>query len=193
MSSIRKARFEKRRFFLGCEGESEVAYGLRVGELINEPRDDIYLNVVLLRPCAGDPLALVEKACAKLAQEYRDGPDLAYEDKWILLDTDLLGENKKRDVNAMKLAKREGIKFIWQKPCHEGFLLRHFEKYKTHNPTAALAERRLKSMFPAYKKGLTRKKLAPFIGHTQLHCAASVETDLNAFLFVLGYSLKKEH
>jgi hypothetical protein len=58
---------QRRRIFLGCEGESERAYGALVGRLLEKRRRDRHLDVVLLRPGGGDPLALLELAIKRIA------------------------------------------------------------------------------------------------------------------------------
>jgi hypothetical protein len=53
---------QRRRVFFGCEGDSERGYGGLIGRLLEEQRRDIHLDVTLLKPGGGDPLALVERA-----------------------------------------------------------------------------------------------------------------------------------
>jgi len=53
---------QRRRIFLGCEGESERGYGALIGRLLESQRRDVHLQVVLLKPGGGDPLALIEQA-----------------------------------------------------------------------------------------------------------------------------------
>ncbi len=58
MRRRRTARPQRRPVFLGCEGESERGYGTLIGRLRDELRPDLHLDVTLLRPGGGDPLAL---------------------------------------------------------------------------------------------------------------------------------------
>ena len=193
MSPIRPPRFEKQRFFLGCEGESEVAYGVRVQELVSEQRNDVYLRSVPLRPGGGDPLTLVQTACSKLEQEALRTSGLSYKSKWILLDSDLKDKDKTQAVAAIKLSKENDINLIWQRPCHEGFLLRHIKGFATHRPqTNALAEEKLQRQWPTYRKNMSGGKLAALIGHAELARAASVEPELQDFLLDLGYILSTD-
>jgi hypothetical protein len=53
---------QRRRIFLGCEGESERSYGVLLGRLVEVRHGRIHLDTVLLRPGGGDPLALMERA-----------------------------------------------------------------------------------------------------------------------------------
>jgi hypothetical protein len=55
---------QRRRIFLGCEGESERSYSALLNQVALEERNlHIALDVELLRPGGGDPLALVQLAC----------------------------------------------------------------------------------------------------------------------------------
>jgi hypothetical protein len=65
----RRQRPQRRRIFLGCEGESEQGYGALLGRLLEAIRHDRYLHIVLLRPGGGDPLALVKLALRRIAEE----------------------------------------------------------------------------------------------------------------------------
>jgi hypothetical protein len=62
--------------FFGCEGESERGYGALINRFIENYRKDIHLDIVLLRPGGGDPLALVELAARliKEGERKRDAP-----------------------------------------------------------------------------------------------------------------------
>jgi hypothetical protein len=90
------ARPQRRPVFLGCEGESERGYGTLIGRLRDELRRDLHLDVTLLRPGGGDPLALVETACQKIAHTERNR-DIRYSVRAILLDSDKLSQSPARD------------------------------------------------------------------------------------------------
>lgn len=80
------------RIFLGCEGESEQAYGALLQRFAD--RADLKIHIVIrnLQP-AGDPLALAEKAVREVSKEGRKAP---FAGKAIMLDTDLLEEQRER-------------------------------------------------------------------------------------------------
>ena len=81
-----------RRVFLGCEGESERGYGGLIGRLLEEQRRDVHLDVVLLKPGGGDPLALVERA-VKYIRENEQKRNAPYVHRALLLDADTLGRS----------------------------------------------------------------------------------------------------
>jgi hypothetical protein len=62
---------QRRRVFLGCEGESERGYCALLSRLLEARRRDVHLDIVLLQPGGGDPLALVELASRRIAEGER--------------------------------------------------------------------------------------------------------------------------
>lgn len=124
---------QRRRVFLGCEGESERGYGARIRQLLELQRQDVHLDVVLLRPGGGDPLTLVERAQRRLMNSRRR-QEPPYVIRAVLLDADRLGESAERDARMRELAVHENITLIWQNPCHEALLLRHFPDCQALRP-----------------------------------------------------------
>ena len=87
----------RRRVFLGCEGESERGYGALLRRLLEVHRQDVHLDVVLLRPGGGDPLALVELA-RRLIDESERKREAPYSLRAVLLDSDKRGHTPPRDA-----------------------------------------------------------------------------------------------
>ncbi len=77
---------QRRRFFFGCEGKSEQAYGQLLNKLAQELRVPVYLDVKSLTPGAGNPLALVKRAIKKIKQAEK--VRTSYSKRFILLDQD---------------------------------------------------------------------------------------------------------
>jgi hypothetical protein len=183
----RTARPQRRPVFLGCEGESERGYGTLIGRLRDELRRDLHLDVTLLRPGGGDPLALVELACQKIAHNERNR-DIRYSVRAILLDSDNLGKSPTRDQNMFRIARGAGLRLLWQEPSHEALLLRHLDGCQTlrpQSPAAALAE--LMRHWPDYSKGSSADRLSKRISPEQIAAAASVEPSLREFLHAIGF------
>jgi hypothetical protein len=134
---------QRRRIFLGCEGESERSYATFLGQFLREHhRLHIALAPEVLRPGGGDPLALVQLAVRRIARNERNhGP---YELKAVLLDSDKVGADLARDRSMHNLAADQQIRLIFQQPAHEGFLLRHLSGCQQQRPpTATIALARL--------------------------------------------------
>jgi hypothetical protein len=85
MRRRRAALPQRRPVLLGCEGESEFGYGALVRRLREGHSRDLHLDVTLLRPGGGDPLALVELACQKIRDTERKR-DIHYSLRAVLLD-----------------------------------------------------------------------------------------------------------
>lgn len=187
MRRRRPALPQRRPVFFGCEGESEFGYGALIRRLREECRRDLHLDVTLLRPGGGDPLALVELACRKIASTERSR-DIRYSIRAVLLDSDKLGRNQQRDQSMFQLAKSEDLRLIWQEPSHEALLLRHLDGCQTlrpQTPAAALTE--LLRQWPDYTKGGSAAQLSRRIGAQQITAAASVEPSLREFLRAIGF------
>ena len=123
------------RVFLGCEGQSEQGYGKRLEALLNEPRKRFHFDTALLQPGAGDASVLIRVALAKMRrEEARYG---AYDHRAILLDSDTRDVAPDRMIHAIAEAGQGGVLLIWQDPCHEALLLRHFEGNQTKRPRTA--------------------------------------------------------
>lgn len=185
--TARRAVPLRRRFFLGCEGESERGYGARVRDLLYARRQDVHLDVVLLKPGGGDHLALAERAVRRLQDSKRKG-EPPYEACAILLDSDQRGAVRERDEKLCALAQGHRIRLIWQEPCHEALLLRHFDGCGTRRPNdTAQALRDLRQRWPEYEKGLPAVRLAERIGEAELQRIRPVELELAWFLERVGF------
>jgi hypothetical protein len=145
--------------FLGCEGDSERGYGALLGDLLEERRQDIHLDVVLLRPGGGDPLTLVKRCEEYFARNARRGSP-AYIHRALLLDSDLREHDRTRDQEATNLALKLELRMIWQEPCHEAFLLRHLDGFRDNRPTLPRdAMTLLQRAWPQYRKGMAAVRL----------------------------------
>ena len=181
MKERRRTFIQRAPVFLGCEGDSEQAYGQLLNDLLKESRKAFHIEVVNLNPGAGDPLTRVRRAeqeIARLAQRRSE-----FQFKAILMDTDQVHHDPDRRLTAERLAREQGIEIIWQEPCHEAFLLRHLEGFAQRRPpTSALALTALRSTWPENQKPMTKMKLARKIALEAVHRAAAVEPALSLFL-----------
>lgn len=185
MSQVQRKIPQRIRIFLGCEGESERSYGTMLRVLLEEVRRDRHIDTVQLG--GGDPLALVER-CREHLQNTKRKNRVPYENLALLLDSDQRHRNKGRDRQALAIGKKLGIIFIWQEPCHEAFLFRHFDgKARVKISTTDDAMRKLQSVWSSYQKGMTADRLLSQIGHEHIRRAANVVPDYGAFLRTIGY------
>lgn len=179
---------QRRRVFLGCEGESERGYGALIRQLLEHRRRDVHLDVVLLSPGGGDPLALLERAQTRIIERERRH-ESPYELRALLIDDDKLGQAPHRDARIAPLALTARVRIIWQRPCHEAFLLRHLDRCRDlRPPTAEQALAELLRRWPEYVKGMPAAKLAERIGHAEVQRVLTVESELAGFLAEVGYT-----
>ena len=177
---------QRRRIFLGCEGESEQSYGALLARLVEERHRRIHLDTVLLQPGGGDPLALVELAIARLGE--RAAKRGAYAARAVLLDADSLQKSRDRAEQAKTLAARHDLNLIWQEPCHEALLLRHLDGCsRLRPPTTVMALEELKRRWPDYAKATPANRLSQHIDEAGVLRAAQVEPALGRFLQLIGF------
>ena len=175
----------RKPIFLGCEGESEVAYGQLLYDFARQSGQHIHLEVVGLIPGAGDPLARVARARQEIAR--RTARRSRFIAKFILMDFDQVATHGLNANEIQSLAAREGIQIIWQKPCHEGFLLRHIITESNKLPASSqLALLHLRQHWASYKKPMTRVQLGKLVTVNQVLAAAKHNADLSALLLEIG-------
>jgi RloB-like protein len=174
---------QRKPIFIGCEGESEQGYAGFLQDLIHEADLHVHLNIELLR--AGDPLSRIELAVRKLAQLQRSRG--SFPDRFVLLDTDQLALSHDRAQRALHLAAEHGIKVVWQEPCFEAMLLRHFAgKTADRPPDNQTTQAAILHEWPQYRKATSRADLARKIDLDAVIRAAGVEGDLMALLRCIG-------
>ena len=176
---------ERRPVFVGCEGDSEVAYAGLLQDMLREAGLHVHLVVSNLGQGAGDPLARVQLAVQRLKELGRTR--IAPRERFILLDTDQSARDPARATGACNLAAQHNIAIVWQDPCFEALLLRHLPDCTTRRPPDTPgAMRVLEREWPGYRKPLTRASLAVRIDVDAVRRAASVESGLRALLRCLG-------
>jgi len=174
------------RIYLGCEGQSEQSYGRRLSEIADARGLHLYFDNDVLQPGGGDPLALVELAVRRIEQRKRLRGDFRH--RALLLDGDKLGQAPGRDGRIAALVRENRLYLIWQRPCHEGFLLRHFAGQASREPQSAeLAIRELKKLWPEYAKPMAAVRMAEHIHGEAIERVCVCEPEFRAFLRLLGF------
>jgi hypothetical protein len=167
--------------FVGCEGESEQAYGQVLNDLLRDQNRPFHLEVVNLSPGAGDPTARLRKAEQEIARRRQRRSEFHL--RVALLDSDQVDGDGHRRKQAEQRAQSLDIRIIWQEPCHEALLLRHLDGFAQNRPPTSLsAEAMLRAAWPDYRKPMTKIQLARRIDLDAVRRAASVEPELCAFL-----------
>lgn len=177
---------QRRRLFVGCEGESEQGYAALLARLIEEASLAVHLDAVLLQPGGGDPLAIIERAAARVIErEGRRGDP--YARRFVILDDDKLGQVLNRDQRIPGVAAASALHLIWQSPCHEALLLRHLDGCsQIRPPSTALAGQQLANRWPGYAKAMPAVRLAERLDLPAITRAAAVEPELAILLREIG-------
>jgi len=169
---------QRRRIFLGCEGESERSYMELLRRIVEQRHRKVHLDAVLLG--GGDPLKMVETAAVQHRRRVGRGQ---YVYRAILLDADKLGQARERDERADRLAAKEGFELIWQEPCHEAFLMLHLADGTVSRPQTTMdANRALRRLWPTYEKPLPATRLAERIDRPAVIRARAIHAGLRILL-----------
>ncbi len=175
---------QRRRIFVGCEGESERGYAARLARILDGEGADIHFDTVVLN--GGDPLSIIDAAIRQASQRGRLRE--AYAHRVVLLDSDRCEGKSSLREKVVTLAVGAGIRLIWQEPCHEAFLLRHLEGCQTLlPPSTKLAEAKLREFWPEYEKAMSASRLAKQLDRSAFERAAKVERGLCDFLIDIGF------
>lgn len=172
-------RPQRRRYFVACEGDSEVGYAALLQRLADELDLAIYLDK---RPCrGGDPLAIVETAVSEL--KLRSRRRGAYVGQAIFLDADRRDDVPDRTALADRLILQCRFRAIWSEPAFEALILRHLRGCEQLRPaTSALALQQLQDHWPEYRKGMSANELSARLDHAAVARAATVFPALRVFL-----------
>ncbi len=174
------------RIYVGCEGQSEQSYARLLGAIADSAGLHIFIDNDVLQPGGGDPLALVELAVRRIVE--KESKRGAFSHRAILLDSDKFGMTPERDRRVAQLAEENGLALIWQRPCHEAFLLRHFDGYEPRRPaTSELAMVALRRLWPEYRKGMPAIQLSSRIDLAGIRRASDVEVEFSEFLDRIGF------
>lgn len=174
------SRAPRRVIFLGCEGESEQSYGALLKRLADEARLPIHIDTYNAAP-AGDSLAIAEKVVAR-AKRKRG----LYGSQYVMLDADLAQRQPDKARRAEILLTRERIVAIWQRPDHEGLLLRHFQGHERADPPAGTSSTALRRVWRDYHKNYNAADLQVKLGLVEIWRAAGVTPALEALLLDIG-------
>lgn len=175
--------------FVGCEGESEQGYAGFLQDLTDDAGLHVHLNVDVLK--AGDPLSRIDLAVRKLAQLRKTRG--TFSRRFVLLDTDQLALSADRAHRARALAAANHIEIVWQEPCFEATLLRHFAGRSAQRPpTNQAVQQAILQEWPQYRKPMTRADLARKFDLEAVKRAASVEPNLMSLLRCIGL-MPSEH
>lgn len=184
-STIRRLRPQRRRLFVGCEGESERGFVALLQRIAEQEGLLVHLDGVLLQPGGGDPCGIIQMAIE--LSHRRASRHGAYEARFVLLDFDKVGQNPQRDSHATQSATKANLLLVWQTPCHEALLLRHLDSCANLlPPTTPVALQQLTQRWPAYCKPMPSVRLAERISLAGIRRFAGAEPRYCALVDAIG-------
>jgi hypothetical protein len=173
-----------------CEGASEQGYVRWLQRLAHKHTiRGVRFNEKNIG--CGDPLEAVTTAVAEIKRLKADKLNIVW--RGVLIDQDSFGPAPEREKEARNLAKIHKLEWLVQPPCHEGFLLKHFEALKTHQPpTEEIAFNHLRKVWPDYKKGMDALGYEKILTIEHLRCARGVWPEFSAMLDAIGWTVDRE-
>lgn len=158
MRRSRLTRPQRTPIFIGCEGQSEMGYAGWLRNLVLDRGLPFHLELYDLGRGAGDPLARIDMAIARLKHLERSREPFAR--RYVFLDTDQLAADAGRANQARYRAADHDIVVIWQEPTHEAFLLRHLPGCDMHRPPdKRRADQALEKKWSSYHKPTTAEEI----------------------------------
>ena len=175
----------KRPIFVACEGKSETGYVRWLNRLAGVKGIPVAITAKDMK--GGAPSAIAEGAVRFLRRG--DGGPRTYLGKYLFLDRDPSVNSRQELARAVQIAEKHLFGVVWQRICHEGFLLKHFSETEYRNPTNAKAcETALFGVWPDYRKGLDAIGYESRLTLDHLARARGNLPDLDFFLNEIGWN-----
>jgi len=143
----RPGRQTARRFFIICEGPTEVAYFTQLGRTLGK-------GVIVQSTCGKSSAAtsVVASAAKRKTGAPSQGIDKASEqdEVWAVFDWD---DRTDQVAKALQEAKRVGVNVALSNPSFEVWVLWHFHDFMTTGCTQTQVESELAKYWRGYEKG----------------------------------------
>jgi len=170
----------RRPIFVGGEGASERSYCRFLDHLAKEQGLHVHIEAVDLG--GGDASICLDRAIRAFGN-YRSRAGNTTPG-FVLLDTD---GSKGSTATLHIVAARHELTIIWQSPCHEALLLRHFagqENRQPHDCTAA--GKLLCNQWSTFTKNTPAIRISKTLGLDHVKRAGSVTPALQELIDEIG-------
>ena len=177
---------QRTNFFLACEGESEYSYVKFLDSLADKhSRKRVHLDPFVING-GGNPNRILEQSEEKYESKLRNKIG-GYKKKLILMDSDIYqrcSSNIRNEFVRQLNAKKFGV--IWQKPDHEGFLIRHFSNSVT--PRLGHTVDQLQKFWPNYHKNMPVEDIEKKLDINCVKLASNSVPEFKKFLKAIGFN-----
>lgn len=177
------------RFFLACEGESEYSYVKFLNGLADKHSSKhVHLDPFVING-GGNPHTTLERSRTKYEAEAKKVKKLGgYEEKLILMDEDTYQKFSSNDKREFKRKlKKEKFGIIWQRPDHEGFLIRHFSNSVT--PRLGHTMDQLQKFWVNYNKNMSVIDIESRLDIRCVKFASNSVPEFKKFLKTIGFNV----
>jgi hypothetical protein len=180
----------RNRFFVACEGKSEVGYcrllTILAEEALAPENVRFHLDTLDLRG-GGDLGAIIRNAAAVAAT--REKANSPFQQRFLMLDLDVFSQHQIQNLVASQPTQLHGFSLVRQDPDFEALLLRHFPGCESMRPPKGRSENNLRRHWPLYSKAMSGNELRRMIGIDGVRRAATVEPDLKQMLNAIRFPL----
>lgn len=173
-----------KRIFVAAEGDGERALARWLQELCRE--QGLLLHLDILVAGGGDARSVVEFA----VDRRRRHADFKGRDRGalVLVDTDRLAQDRAAGRDPETVKGRERLLLVYLTPNLEGLLIRLHNGCETQIVDADHSERRLRRLWPEYRKPMSAAALGKRFDLEDLRRAARHDRQLRDALLLLGLS-----
>ena len=177
----------QKRIFVAAEGDGERALARWLQELCREQGLLLHLDIFVAG--GGDARSVVEFA----VDRRRRHADFKGRDRGALVfvDADRLAQDRATGRNPETVEGREHLQLVYLTPNLEGLLIRLHIGCETQFVAADGAERRLRRLWPEYRKPMAAAALGKRFDPEDLRRAAAHDRHLRDALLLLGLVLRE--
>jgi|GEM_PF-5076686 len=137
-------RVPKKTIFVVCEGKSELGYMRALNVFLSNRSPPCPAAITAFSASGGSAAAIIEQGLKEIERR-RKKKDERFDATYALLDREPHPANVEKLEAATRIAKKRGLKLIWQPGTHEEFLRLHF--------SAAARPKKIEDAWPGYRKG----------------------------------------
>ena len=173
---------QRKRFFLAVEGESEQSFIKWIGRLADEQGLHLHLETRVIG--GGGFSNLVSEAHRMRTVAARHGTP--FRESFLVIDSDRAATGDWSTDKVRAHAKELGLIVCFQRPNHEGVILRMFRGNEMSNFSRSSVDHQIQAVWPNYQKGQNAEKIAQRYLVDDLIRMAKYDEDWKCLLKAIG-------